>query len=98
MIRVELPYHLRVLAKIEGDVRLEVAEPVTQRTLFDALELRYPALRGTIRDQLTGRRRALVRFYACQEDLSNDSPDTPLPRAVCAGDEPFLVVGALAGG
>ena len=98
MIRIELPYHLRTLAKINGDVQLEVEGPVTQRTLLDALEARYPMLCGTIRDHDTAKRRAFVRFFACEQDLSNESPDTPLPADVASGKEPFLVVGALAGG
>lgn len=98
MIRVVLPAHLRSLARIGGEVRLDVAGPVTQRRVLDALEAEYPVLRGTIRDRGTGLRRAFVRFYACEEDLSNDSPDDPLPDRVVAGDEPFLVVGAMAGG
>jgi sulfur-carrier protein len=98
MIRVVLPAHLKNLAKVSGEVRLEVPEPVTQRLVLDALEARYPVLKGTIRDQRTGQRRAFVRFYGCEEDLSNESPDAPLPDRVAAGDEPFLVVGAMAGG
>lgn len=98
MIRVVLPGHLRNLARISGEVRLEVAAPVTQRLVLDALEARHPVLRGTIRDQQTGRRRAFIRFFACEEDVSNESPDTPLPTQVAAGTEPFLVVGAMAGG
>jgi type I restriction enzyme R subunit len=98
MIRVELPYHLRTLGKISGEVQIDVEGPVTQRTVLDALEARYPMLCGTIRDHDSGQRRAFVRFFACQEDLSNESPDTPLPAAVASGQEAFLVVGALAGG
>jgi hypothetical protein len=99
VIRVVLPAHLKTLAKVSGEVELEVGAPeVTQRTVLDALEERYPVLRGTIRDRGTGRRRAFVRFYACEEDLSNESPDAPLPERVAAGAEPFLVVGAMAGG
>jgi hypothetical protein len=98
MIRVVLPAHLKNLAKVGSEVRLEVAEPVTQRVVLDELEARYPMLRGTIRDHHTGQRRAFVRFYACEEDLSNSSPDAPLPDRVVAGEEPFLVVGAMAGG
>ena len=98
MIRVEIPYHLRLLAGVQGELQLEVAAPVTQRTVLDALEARYPMLSGTIRDHDTGRRRAFLRFYACEQDLSNDAPDTPLPAAVASGEEPFLVIGALAGG
>jgi molybdopterin synthase sulfur carrier subunit len=98
VIRVVLPAHLRELARISGEVRLEVAEPVTQRVLLDALEDRHPMLLGTIRDRRSGERRAFVRFYACEEDLSNDSPDTPLPDPVVHGTEPFLIIGAMAGG
>lgn len=98
MIRVVLPYHLRVLARVEGEVRLEVGEPVTQRAVLDALEARYPMLRGMIRDHQTQRRRALLRFFACQQDLSQEPPDAPLPAAVASGAEPFLIVGAMAGG
>ena len=98
MIRVVLPQHLRTLAKLGGEVRLEVAGPVTQRTVLDALEGRYPMLRGTIRDHVTQRRRRFVRFFACEEDLSNQQPDEPLPEAVVIGTEPFLIVGAMAGG
>jgi molybdopterin converting factor small subunit len=98
MIRVVLPTHLRKLARVEGEVQLEVEGWVTQRSVLDALENRYPMLRGTIRDHTTQRRRPFVRFFACQEDLSNDVPDAPLPEAVATGVEPFLVVGAMAGG
>jgi molybdopterin synthase sulfur carrier subunit len=98
MIRVVLPYHLRTLARVDGEVTLDVEPPATQRSLLDALESRYPMLRGTIRDQVTGRRRAFVRFFACEQDLSHEPPDAPLPHAVAAGEEPFLVVGAIAGG
>jgi hypothetical protein len=98
VIRVVLPAHLKSLARVNGEVTLEVAGTVTQRLVLDALEARHPVLRGTIRDHQTGRRRAFVRFYACQEDLSNESPDTPLPDRVATGEEPFLVVGAMAGG
>jgi len=98
MIRVELPAHLRTLAKIKGEVRLEVAGPVTQRSVLDALEAQYPMLGGTIRDHVTKQRRAFIRFFACEQDLSHDSPDTPLPEAVASGAEPLLVVGAIAGG
>ena len=98
MIRVMLPAHLRTLAQLRGDVELEVAAPVTQRTVLDALESRYPMLRGTIRDQVSGQRRPFVRFFACGEDLSHDSPDKPLPEDVTSGKEPFLLVGAIAGG
>jgi molybdopterin synthase sulfur carrier subunit len=98
MIRVVLPAHLRKLAQVEREVALEVAAPITQRSVLDALEARYPMLRGTIRDQVTRKRRPFVRFFACEEDLSNDPPDQPLPDAVASGAEPFLVVGAMAGG
>ena len=98
MIRVVLPAHLRNLAQVSGEVQLDVAGAVTQRLVLDALEERYPMLRGTIRDRRTGQRRAFVRFFACEEDLSNESPDAPLPDRVAAGEEPFLVVGAMAGG
>jgi sulfur-carrier protein len=98
MIRVVLPPHLRTLARVTGEVQLDVQAPLTQRSLLDALEARYPMLRGTIRDQVTQRRRAFVRFFACTQDLSHELPDTPLPDAVVAGAEPFLVVGAIAGG
>jgi hypothetical protein len=98
MIRIVLPFHLRRLAKVDGELELEVEGEVTQRSVLDALEARYPALRGTIRDQATQKRRPYVRFFACQEDLSHQSPDTPLPEAVVTGSEPFLVVGAVAGG
>lgn len=98
MIRVQLPGHLRTLAKIDGEVKLEVDGPVTQRSVLDALEARYPMLRGTVRDQVTQQRRAFVRFFACEQDLSHESPDAPLPDAVVTAVEPFLVVGAIAGG
>ena len=98
MIRVMLPAHLRALAHVDGEVPLAVAGPATQRSVLDALEAGYPTLRGTIRDQATQRRRAFVRFFACEQDLSNDSPDAPLPGPVATGAEPFLVVGAIAGG
>jgi molybdopterin synthase sulfur carrier subunit len=98
MIKVVLPAHLRTLAKVSGDVELEVNGPVTQRSILDALEARYPMLQGTIRDHVTQQRRAFVRFFACEEDLSHESPDAPLPDAVASGAEPFLVVGAIAGG
>ncbi|HTD96759.1 MAG TPA: MoaD/ThiS family protein [Edaphobacter sp.] len=98
MIRVLLPAHLRTLAKISGEVELEVAGQVTQRSVLDALEARYPVLRGTIRDHVTQERRAFLRFFACEEDLSHESPDAPLPDAVGLGKEPLLVVGAVAGG
>ena len=98
MVRVTLPLHLRTLAKVDGEVSLQVAGTVTQRSILDALEERYPMLRGTIRDQVTRRRRPFIRFYACEEDFSNVGFDAPLPDAVVAGDEPLLVVGAMAGG
>jgi len=98
MIRVILPAHLRILAKVAGELQLEVEGPVTQRSILNALEARYPALCGTLRDHVTQQRRPFVRFFACQEDLSHESPDAPLPDAVAAGTEPFLVVGAIAGG
>jgi sulfur-carrier protein len=98
VIRVVLPAHLKNLARITGEVRLDLSEPVTQRRVLDALEAEYPVLCGTMRDRGTGQRRAFVRFYACSEDLSNDAPDAPLPDRVVAGEEPFLVVGAMAGG
>jgi sulfur-carrier protein len=97
-IRVTLPAHLRKLARIDGEVTLEVQGEVTQRAVLDALEARYPMLRGTIRDQTTQKRRAFVRFFACQEDLSHESPDALLPAAVATGTEPFMIVGAIAGG
>jgi sulfur-carrier protein len=97
-IRVVLPSPLRDLARVSGEVVLTVSAPVTQRRLIDALEAAYPMLRGTVRDPVTGRRRALVRFFACSEDHSNDEPDAPLPEAVAEGKEPYLVVGAIAGG
>jgi sulfur-carrier protein len=98
MIRVILPANLRMLANTDSEVKLEVEGPVTQRSVLTALEGRYPALRGTIRDHVTEQRRPFVRFFACEEDLSHESPDTPLPERVANGAEPFLVVGALAGG
>ena len=98
MISVVLPAHLRTLAQVEGPVQLDVTVPVTQRSVLDALESAFPMLRGTIRDQVTFQRRAFVRFFACERDLSNEPADTPLPEAVATGVEPFLVVGAIAGG
>jgi len=98
MIRVLLPAHLRTLARVSGELSLEVQGPVCQRSILDALEARFPMLRGTIRDQVTLKRRAFVRFFACEQDLSNESPDSPLPHAVATGSEPFLIVGAIAGG
>jgi len=97
-IRVVLPAHLRRLARINGEVRLTITSPVTQRSVLDALEASYPMLRGTIRDHDTKRRRAFIRFFACEEDLSHDEPDASLPDAVASGAEPFLIVGAMAGG
>jgi sulfur-carrier protein len=98
MIRVVLPAHLRKLARVDGEVTVEVEGPVTQRSVLDALEAGYPMLSGTTRDHVTQRRRAFVRFFACEQDLSNELLDTPLPDAVATGAEPFLVVGAMAGG
>jgi molybdopterin synthase sulfur carrier subunit len=98
MIRVILPQHLRTLAHAGSEVVLEVEGPVTQRSVLDALEARYPMLRGAIRDHVTQQRRPFLRFFACQEDLSHESPDTPLPDAVASGKEPFIVIGAIAGG
>jgi sulfur-carrier protein len=98
MIRVILPYHLRTLARVDGELLLEVESPVTLGGILDALERCHPVLRGTIRDQITLRRRPFVRFFACKEDLSHDAPETPLPDAVAAGGEPFLIIGAMAGG
>jgi len=98
MIRVMLPQHLRTLAQVDGDVELDVAAPVTLRSVLDALEERFPVLRGTIRDHGTLQRRPFLRFFVCEEDWSFESPDTPLPEAVCSGREPFMVIGAIAGG
>jgi len=98
MIRVTLPPHLRKLAQIDGEVNLDVEGQATQRSVLDALEVRYPMLRGTIRDHVTQKRRAFVRFFACGEDLSHEEPDAPLPDAVATGAEPFMIVGAIAGG
>ena len=98
MIRIVLPAHLRTLARVDGEVTLHIEDPVTQRSVLDALEDRYPMLRGTIRDQVTQRRRPFVRFFACKQDLSHEPPDAPLPDAVATGVEPFLIVGAMAGG
>jgi molybdopterin synthase sulfur carrier subunit len=98
MIRVVLPEHLRRLAQVDGEVQLQVEGPVTQRSVLDAVEAAFPMLRGTIRDHVTQRRRSFVRFFACAQDLSHEPPDAPLPDAVAAGVEPFLVVGAMAGG
>lgn len=98
MIRVVLPAHLRTLAQVSGEIHLDLQGPATQRAVLDALEARYPVLRGTIRDQVTHRRRSFLRFFACEEDLSHEPPDAPLPDAVVVGSEPFYVVGAMAGG
>ncbi|MFQ5684846.1 MAG: MoaD/ThiS family protein [Candidatus Binatia bacterium] len=98
MIRVVLPQHLRTLAQVEGEVHLQLDGPATQRSVLDALEARYPVLRGTIRDHVTQRRRPFVRFFACEQDLSHELPDAPLPEAVATGAEPFMIVGAIAGG
>ena len=98
MIRVVLPHHLRTLAGVGSEVRLDIAGAVTQQTVLDALEAAYPMLRGTIRDHTTLRRRPFIRFFACEQDLSHDAPDTPLPAQVAAGTEPFIVLGAIAGG
>ena len=98
IVRIVLPPHLRTLAHVSGEVKLEVAGRVTQRSVLDALEARYPMLRGTIRDQITQQRRAFLRIFACEEDLSHDSPDAPLPPAIASGAEPLLIVGAMAGG
>ena len=98
MIRVVLPTHLRTLARVDGEVKLELEGAVTQAAILDALESTYPMLRGTMRDQVTHKRRPFVRFFACKQDLSHDAPDSPLPEAIATGDEPFLVIGAMAGG
>ena len=98
MIRVVLPPHLRTLARVDGEVQLEVEGPPTQGSVLDALEARYPTLRGTIRDQVTKKRRPFLRFFACEEDLSHESPEAPLPDAVASGAEPFFIIGAIAGG
>jgi molybdopterin synthase sulfur carrier subunit len=98
VIRVELPAHLRTLARVDGEVALAVEGRVTQRSVLDALEATYPTLRGTIRDHVTQQRRPFLRFFACEQDLSHDAPDTALPESVASGKEPFLVIGALAGG
>ena len=98
MVRVVLPIHLQSLARIGPEVTLEVAGPVTAASILDAMESRFPALRGTIRDHVTRQRRPLLRFYACEEDISHDSPDNPLPEAIATGREPFLIIGAIAGG
>ncbi|MGA2605490.1 MAG: MoaD/ThiS family protein [Verrucomicrobiia bacterium] len=98
MIRVVLPFHLRTLARVEGEVQLEIEGLVTLRSVLDAIEARYPVLGGTIRDHATQKRRPYMRFYACEEDLSNDPPDTPLPEEVVSGKEPLFIIGAIAGG
>jgi sulfur-carrier protein len=98
MIRVELPANLRLLAQIRGEVSLEIVGPITQRKILDALEARYPMLRGTIRDHVTHERRPFLRFFACEQDLSHEPPDAPLPDAVAKGAEPYLIIGAIAGG
>ncbi len=98
MIRVVLPYHLRMLAQVSGDVQLEIARPVTQRAVLDSLEARYPMLHGTIRDHVTQQRRPFLRFFACEQDLTHEAPDAPLPEAVASGAEPFHIIGAIAGG
>jgi sulfur-carrier protein len=98
LIRIILPPHLRTLARVDGEVELKVQAPVTQRSVLDALEVRYPMLRGTIRDHVTQLRRPMVRFFACGEDLSHEPPDAPLPDAIATGSEPFLIIGAIAGG
>ncbi len=98
MVRVVLPQHLRTLARVDGEVRLDVPNPVTQHAVLDALEAHYPMLRGTIRDHVTKRRRPFIRFFACEQDLSHEPTDAPLPLAVASGDEPLLIVGAMAGG
>ena len=98
MIRVVLPGHLRTLAEVTGEVKLDIEGPVTQRSVLDAIEARYPVLRGTIRDQVTQQRRAFLRFFACEEDLTHEPPDAPLPDAVVSGTEPFIVLAAIAGG
>ena len=98
MVRIILPQHLRTLARVTGEVALDVASPVTQRAVLDALEARYPMLRGTIRDHVTHKRRPFIRFFACEQDLSHESPHSPLPESVVTGVEPLLIVGAMAGG
>ena len=98
MIRVVLPFHLRTLARVDGEVQLEVQSPVTVRSVIDALETKYPVLRGTVRDHVTLKRRPFVRFFACKEDLSLEPPNTPLPEPIVSGTEPFLIIGAMAGG
>jgi len=98
MVRVHLPYHLQTLAGVGSEVQLDVAAPVTQRAILDALEARHPTLRGTLREHGTQKRRALVRFFGCEQDLSNDPPDAPVPEKVASGAEPFFIIGAIAGG
>jgi sulfur-carrier protein len=98
IIRVVLPAHLRTLARVDGELKVDVEGPATQRSVLDALEAAYPMLRGTMRDQVTQERRAFLRFFACEQDLSNESPDAPLPDAVATGAEPYLIIGAMAGG
>jgi hypothetical protein len=98
MIRVALPHHLRTLARVDGEVQLYLDGPITQRSVLDALEARYPVLRGTIRDHVTQKRRPFLRFFACEQDLSHEPPDAPLPDPIATGAEPFLIVGAIAGG
>jgi molybdopterin synthase sulfur carrier subunit len=98
IIRVVLPAHLRTLARVDGELKVDVEGPATQRSVLDALEAAYPMLRGTMRDQVTRERRAFLRFFACEQDLSNESPDAPLPDAVATGAEPYLIIGAMAGG
>lgn len=98
IIRVVLPAHLRTLARVDGELKVDVEGPATQRSVLDALEATYPMLRGTMRDQVTQGRRAFLRFFACEQDLSDESPDAPLPEAVATGAEPYLIVGAMAGG
>jgi sulfur-carrier protein len=98
MIRVVIPHHLRTLANVRKEVTLQVEEPVTQRAILDALEAQYPMLRGTIRDHKTKQRRPFIRFFACEQDLSHEPPDAPLPEAIVTGREPFLIIGAMAGG
>ncbi|HUN88988.1 MAG TPA: MoaD/ThiS family protein [Terriglobales bacterium] len=98
MIRVVIPAHLKTLAKVDGEIKLDVSPPVTQRSVLDALEARYPVLQGTIRDHDTKQRRAFLRFFVCEEDWTHESPDAPLPEAIASGKEPFLVIGAIAGG
>jgi hypothetical protein len=98
MVRVVIPFHLRTLAQVGAEVQVEVTGPVTQRSVLDALEAKYPMLRGTIRDHVTQQRRAFLRFFACEQDLSHESPDAPLPEAVATGKEPYFVIGAIAGG